>query len=156
MHFVLLFRSSHNFNFFLSLGLIRYAAQVAYALTAGLRKLRASQRRARKAARKAATVALSAAADAQIAAVSATVAARNAFQNQSSGTKRLKSVARRMSMGRRRSSLDVDDVAVSAAAADALLTVNERDAKEGSPTKEGGRLRPKSPQASQKLGRRKR
>ena len=106
--------------------------------------------------RKAATVAHSAAAGAQIAAVSATVAARNAFQNQSSGTKRLKSVARRISVGRRRSSLDVDDVAVSAAAADALLMVTERDAKEDSPTKGGERMRSKSPQVSQKSGRRKR
>ena len=118
---------------------------MAYALTSGLRKLRASQRRARKAARKAAAVARGAAECANKAAVAAILAARGAFKY--AGKQKLKPVARRASMGRRRSSLDLDDMAVAAAAAEALTMVSEGDEKV-SPAKKGARGRSKSPKSN--------
>ena len=129
----------------LCLALARYAAQVAYALTSGLRKLRASQRRARKAARKGSAVARDAAESANKAAVAAIIAARGAFQNSSK--QKLNPVARRASIGRRRSSLDEGDVAVTAAAAEALMMVSEGNEK-GSPAKSGRGGRSKSPKTS--------
>ena len=109
---------------------------MAYALTTGLRKLRTARRKARKAARKAAQVARDAAEGANRAAVEATVAARGAIKSR--GNQKLKAVARRASMGRRRSTLNEDDMAVTEAAA-AALRIAEGDEGSGA-GRRGGEL----------------
>jgi hypothetical protein len=94
-------------------------------------------------------VALGAAEGANRAAVEAAVVARGAIRSR--GNQKLKAVVRRASMGRRRSSLNEDDMAVTEAAA-AALSIAEGD--EGSGAGRRG-ARSKSPKAKAKVGRRK-